>query len=63
MNEYIKTAILAAQKDGTRVFFYSAQQYPDSHNAIEICLECDVILVPEKLRDELNLADKPAVVA
>ena len=55
MNEHIKLAVAKAREGGSRVFFYSAQVYPGTHNAIEICLECDTILIPEEYRDQLAL--------
>jgi hypothetical protein len=53
MNEHIKAAIIEAQKQG-KLFFYSANfEQEQNHESIEICLDCDAILVPEKFRDEV----------
>lgn len=50
MNEHVLAAIREAKKQG-KLFYYS---WTPDHKTIDICLECDAILIPEKLRDEVE---------
>lgn len=54
MTPELKSAILAQQKAGTKLFYYSGQQHPGVHSNIEFCLECNCILIPSTLRDEVE---------
>lgn len=54
MNENVLAAILEAKKQG-KLFYYS---WTPNHTTVDICLECDAILVPEKYRDQVDASTR-----
>ena len=49
-------AFLKQAKLEKRLFFYSWSPSKQDHNAIEVCIDCDAVLIDEKLRDQIDEA-------
>lgn len=53
MNEHL-IALLKQAKLEKRLFFYSWSPHKQPHNYIEVCTDCDAILIDEKYRTEVE---------